>query len=205
MRSDAQYKRDQLIELANEKYVIHLSSCLLVRSNAHIKTSRWSDSKAKTAAYLTWPDARLRAYLRERGISEAALPTSRPGLLREYPFFQYRRCKHELINHTEETRIRWVESHQHAETIFQKIKELVNSGLYKAEDVISHIMSLLKGDLDSVTHHAGSAYDATKHKAEEGVNKVKERAGSAEGWTGEKVEAAGDKVKASGQKLQGEL
>ena len=35
------------------------------------------------AEYLVWPDARLRAYLREHGVSEAHLPGDRPGLLRE--------------------------------------------------------------------------------------------------------------------------
>jgi hypothetical protein len=43
---------------------------------------RYHDASARTASYVVWPDARLRAYLRERGVSEAALPTNRPGLLR---------------------------------------------------------------------------------------------------------------------------
>lgn len=63
LRTDAQVKRDELVKSINEK---------------------WTDVSTRTAAYLTWPDARLRAYLRARGISEAALPTSRPGLLREF-------------------------------------------------------------------------------------------------------------------------
>jgi len=63
LRSDAQVKRDQLVNLMSEKY--HTVS-------------------DKTAAYLTWPDARLRAYLRERGVSENLVPTTRPGLLREF-------------------------------------------------------------------------------------------------------------------------
>ncbi|KAL0952405.1 hypothetical protein HGRIS_006680 [Hohenbuehelia grisea] len=62
MRSNAQVKRDELIKSINEKYTA---------------------ASARSAAYLTWPDARLRAYLRERGLPEDALPTSRPGLLRE--------------------------------------------------------------------------------------------------------------------------
>lgn len=45
--------------------------------------AKYSEANARTAAYLTWPDARLRAYLRNQGISEDALPTSRPGLLRK--------------------------------------------------------------------------------------------------------------------------
>ncbi|KAF8966874.1 hypothetical protein BDZ97DRAFT_1805672, partial [Flammula alnicola] len=96
IRSDAQYKRDKLVKLANEKF---------------------SDQQAKTAAYLIWPDARLRAYLREKGISEEYLPGTRPGLLQE-------------------TRIRWIQTQTRAETLFAKIKEIVNSGIYKAEDVL---------------------------------------------------------------------
>ena len=45
--------------------------------------ARYNDQKAKVAEYLTWPDARLRAYLREHGVSEEYLPGDRPGLLRE--------------------------------------------------------------------------------------------------------------------------
>jgi hypothetical protein len=36
------------------------------------------------ATYLTWPDARLRAYLREQGVSEDYIPGDRPGLLRTF-------------------------------------------------------------------------------------------------------------------------
>lgn len=63
LRTDAQVKRDELVKLMNSKY---------------------TDTTARTGAYLKWPDARLRAYLREHGVSEAALPTSRPGLLRKF-------------------------------------------------------------------------------------------------------------------------
>lgn len=43
---------------------------------------RWNDASARTAAYLTWPDARLRAYLRERGLDDSKIPGTRTGLLR---------------------------------------------------------------------------------------------------------------------------
>ena len=43
---------------------------------------RYNDQHAKLAAYLTWPDARLRAYLREKGVSEEYIPGDRPNLLR---------------------------------------------------------------------------------------------------------------------------
>lgn len=39
----------------------------------------------RTASYLSWPDARLRAFLRNNGVSDASLPTTREELLREYP------------------------------------------------------------------------------------------------------------------------
>ncbi|KAF9478563.1 hypothetical protein BDN70DRAFT_879790 [Pholiota conissans] len=167
MRSDAQYKRDELIKLANEK---------------------WSDEKAKLAEYLTWPDARLRAFLRQSGIPEEHLPTSRPGLLQE-------------------TRIRWVQAHGRAENIFAKIKELVNSGIYKADEVLTKIMNLLKGDLDDglTSLKSTEAYDAATHKAEQAKAGVKDGKANAEDWVGEKVESAGDKVKTAGRKLQGEL
>ncbi|ELU37734.1 Ish1 domain-containing protein [Rhizoctonia solani AG-1 IA] len=60
MRSDAQAKRDELVDLMNRKY---------------------SDAHHKTADYLTWPDARLRAYLRAHGVDESQIPATRPGLL----------------------------------------------------------------------------------------------------------------------------
>lgn len=45
---------------------------------------RYNDVWAKTAAYLAWPDARLRAYLREHGVDETQLPGTRTGLLRTW-------------------------------------------------------------------------------------------------------------------------
>jgi hypothetical protein len=69
LKSDAQAKRDELIKLMNSKY---------------------NDASARMASYLVWPDARLRAYLRERGLSEDALPTGRPNLLRERSILLFR-------------------------------------------------------------------------------------------------------------------
>lgn len=45
--------------------------------------TRYTDVMNRTAAYLTWPDARLRAFLREHGVDDNKLPGSRTGLLRE--------------------------------------------------------------------------------------------------------------------------
>jgi hypothetical protein len=76
LRSGAQVKRDELVKAINDKY---------------------KDTSTRTAAYLTWPDARLRAYLRERGVSERALPTSRPGLLRAF-FIVLHNCYRGVID-----------------------------------------------------------------------------------------------------------
>lgn len=62
LRSDAQVKRDELYKLMNDKY---------------------TDVASTTASYLTWPDARLRAYLRSNGVDDKYVPTTRPGLLQE--------------------------------------------------------------------------------------------------------------------------
>jgi hypothetical protein len=89
--------------------------------------------------------------------------------------------------------------------MFAKIKDIVNSGIYKADEVVSKIMNLLKGDLDAALHKPVEAYDASLHKGEEVKDSAKEKLDHAESWVGEKIETAGDKVKTTGQKLQGEL
>lgn len=86
-----------------------------------------------------WPDARLRAYLRERGISEDALPTDRPGLLRESDAFSPQFC---LTVYAEETRIRWVQTTTWAENIFSRLKEIINNSVEAAEDKIARILEV---------------------------------------------------------------
>lgn len=44
---------------------------------------RYTDVMSRTAAYLAWPDARLRAFLREHDVDDSKLPGSRTSLLRE--------------------------------------------------------------------------------------------------------------------------
>ena len=79
IRSDAQVKRDELIKLANEKY-----ACCFKSLNQDSFFSRYNDQNVRLATYLTWPDARLRAYLREQGVSEDYIPGDRPSLLRTF-------------------------------------------------------------------------------------------------------------------------
>lgn len=81
IKSDVQKTRDELVALMSDKYVWVISS-FLSRMLTGGLWDRYNDYSSRTAPYLVWPDARLRAYLRENNISEDALPTSRPGLLR---------------------------------------------------------------------------------------------------------------------------
>lgn len=62
IKSDFQAKRDEYISLAQK----HGSS--------------WADS---TKEYINWSDARLKAYLRQTGLSLEKTPTTRDGLMRE--------------------------------------------------------------------------------------------------------------------------
>lgn len=112
MRSDSLVKRNELVKTTNDNY---------------------TDASACTAAYLTWADARLRAYLRERGVSKKALPTSRPGLLQEI-------------------RIRWVQMANSA--MYNTIRGMINSGVVSAEDMLSHILELLSGTADQSKEYA---------------------------------------------------
>ncbi|KAF8900184.1 hypothetical protein CPB84DRAFT_1815495 [Gymnopilus junonius] len=169
MRSDAQVKRDELIKLANEK---------------------WDDQVARTSAYLTWPDARLRAYLRDHGIDDSAIPEPRPILLQE-------------------VRVRWVQTKSRAETIYDRIKEMVNSGIYRAEDVLHHVLALLnggweetKGKVEGTKRSGEQAWDDAKKKASGDYEK-------AANWASDSAEdarqKAGEKIKVTGQKVKGEL
>jgi len=87
---------------------------------------RYKDYGSRSAVYLTWPDARLRAYLRTHGISEEGLPTTRPGLLQE-------------------TRIRYVQTTNSAQAFLNRIRDLVNSGVELTEEKIHQVLNLLTG------------------------------------------------------------
>ncbi|KAH9920849.1 uncharacterized protein BXZ73DRAFT_91875 [Epithele typhae] len=126
LRSDAQKKRDELVKLMNDKY-----------TQVH----------ARSAAYLTWPDARLRAYLRENGISDAALPTSRPGLLQE-------------------VRVRWVEASWRASSLWRTVMDYFDSGVEIAEDKLGMILEILSGGVEG-------AKDGARDKQQKYESKTK--------------------------------
>lgn len=87
---------------------------------------RHKDYNGRSAAYLTWPDARLRAYLRTHGLPEDNVPTSRPGLLQE-------------------TRIRYVQTTNSAQAFINRIRDLMNSGVELTEEKIHQVLNLLTG------------------------------------------------------------
>lgn len=166
LRTDAQVKRDKLVKLADEK---------------------WNEERARAQAYLTWPDARLRAYLREQGVNEKHIPGDRPGLLQE-------------------TRIRWVMTQSRAEKLFQKIKDLVNSGVYKTEDALLRLVHLLgtgweeakektSETYDEVMSRGSREYHEAKRHGEEGWDEMKRKASSDAEWVREQAEEKKEKLK----------
>ncbi|KAE9396091.1 hypothetical protein BT96DRAFT_922351 [Gymnopus androsaceus JB14] len=136
LRSDAEAKRDDTIALFKEKYST-VSSAL----------------SSYTAPYLTWPDARLRAYLRESGISEGMLPTSRPGLLQE-------------------VRIRWVQSSSSAERMLNRLKEILDENVVTpVEDQMAKVWEVLRGTSGDAQEYAGDKYDDAQAAFGQGKHK----------------------------------
>ncbi|KAF9517416.1 hypothetical protein BS47DRAFT_1359684 [Hydnum rufescens UP504] len=132
LRSDAQVKRDELVKLMNDKYI---------------------DMSARTASYLTWPDARLRAYLREHGVDDAYVPTSRPDLLHE-------------------VRIRWIQTNNHVETLIQALRDKISSGIELAEEQLNVILETLTGTGESIKRRASDHGDCACEKVKEASERV---------------------------------
>ncbi|KAG8685591.1 hypothetical protein FRC09_014656, partial [Ceratobasidium sp. 395] len=124
LKTESQAKRDELVKLMNKKY---------------------TDTNAKTAEYLTWPDARLRAYLRSNGVDDSMVPTTRPGLLHE-------------------TRIRWVQTTNTVESMLANIRSTMNGGVEWSEEKLSAILNILGGQKAAAEKkaHEGSKYAGNK-------------------------------------------
>jgi len=165
IKSDAQIQREKLVKLIDDNYVNAQDTLFDAWSDSQMREwlvehgaknvpskrdqlvklmqSKYDDASGASAAYLTWPDARLRAYLRNHGLDESALPTSRPSLLQE-------------------TRIRWVQ----AQTTFERIREIVNSGVEATEEKLSRVLEMLTGGGEK-------AKDGAKAGAKKGKENVK--------------------------------
>ncbi|KAJ3477437.1 hypothetical protein NLI96_g10462 [Meripilus lineatus] len=150
--------RDELVALMSDKYVWVISS-FLSRMLTGGLWDRYNDYSSRTAPYLVWPDARLRAYLRENNISEDALPTSRPGLLQE-------------------VRIRWVQTSHRADATFARILEVINNSVTAAEEKIGMILDMLTGHMESAKHRGQGAYEQGRDYADEKYYEGKEYATS---------------------------
>ncbi|EJD43062.1 hypothetical protein AURDEDRAFT_152708 [Auricularia subglabra TFB-10046 SS5] len=122
MRSDAQVKRDEMIKLMQTKY---------------------NDAHGRVAAYLTWPDARLRAYLRNHGITEAQIPKTRADLLHE-------------------VRIRWVQTQWASESLYTRIKDTIASGVGTAEEKLGKVLDILSGAKHDVGNAGAKATERAK-------------------------------------------
>ncbi|CAE6485653.1 unnamed protein product [Rhizoctonia solani] len=127
LRSDAQVKRDELVDLMNRKYnAVH----------------------TKTADYLTWPDARLRAYLRAHGVDDSQVPATRPGLLHE-------------------TRVRWVQTTNAVENFILGVKQSVGGGVAWTEAKLNAILNILGGHKQTAERKAGEAGHYANQKADQ--------------------------------------
>ncbi|KAG9029930.1 hypothetical protein FRB95_004726 [Tulasnella sp. JGI-2019a] len=129
---DAQeVKRDQLIKLMNDKY---------------------NDLGARTSEYLTWPDARLRAYLRSNGVDDTKIvPGARPTLLQE-------------------VRIRYHQANNRVDQLMASIRDTINAGVGSAEAKLTQIMDMIKGGSDAATNYAAQGTDAAKASAASGAS-----------------------------------
>ncbi|KAJ6554568.1 hypothetical protein B0H19DRAFT_1071938 [Mycena capillaripes] len=171
IKSDAQIQREKLVKLIEDNYVNAQDTLWEAWSDSQMREwliehgektvpakrdqlvklmqSKYSSAADSTAAYLTWPDARMRAYLRNHSIDESALPTTRPGLLQE-------------------TRIRWVQT----QTTFARIRDFVNSGVEATEETLAHVMNLIMGEGEKAKSDAKIA----KEKANKGKENIKMKA-----------------------------
>ncbi|EIN05924.1 hypothetical protein PUNSTDRAFT_54757 [Punctularia strigosozonata HHB-11173 SS5] len=158
LRTDAQKSRDELIRLMNQKY---------------------DNASTRTADYLVWPDARLRAYLRNRGLSEGALPTSRPGLLQE-------------------VRIRWVQTNSRVEALYEKIRENLYSGVELAEEKLGQILSVLTGSAHSAASSASSAGASATGKVAASASSASAKAAASASSASLKAAASASSASAKG-------
>ncbi|KAJ7724945.1 hypothetical protein DFH07DRAFT_897090 [Mycena maculata] len=175
VKSDAQVKREKLVKFMEDNYLNAKDTIFSAWSDSQMREwlvehgatnvpakreelvklmqSKYNDAAGANAEYLVWSDARLRAYLRNRGIDESALPTSRPGLLQE-------------------TRIRWVQ----AQTTFERIREIVNSGVEATEEKLGRVLEMLAGEGEKAKAGAKARAKKGKDEAKKGKENVQGKA-----------------------------
>jgi hypothetical protein len=121
----------------------------------------------------------------------------------------------------EETRIRWIQVQNHAEAALNRIRDIVNEGVYKTEEGLGRIWSILTGTWNETKEQAAekaqegySAYKMATENVEESVydeaashiQREKESVVSkAEEGASQARQTAGETMKWGGEKLKGEL
>ncbi|KAF8064088.1 hypothetical protein FPV67DRAFT_1420244 [Lyophyllum atratum] len=221
LKSDAEVKREKLMKMMQDNYlkakstlfsawtdsqirdylvkhkILDDRSAAQMKRDDLVKLIAEKYHSAVTPAYLAWPDARLRAYLRQHNISEDKLPTSRPGLLQE-------------------TRIRWVQTQNNAESLWEKVKDSVGSVEESIEERLANIWNILKGNYGQGEKIVEEKYNDGKEKGYEAKKEAGRRYSDAEKKYEQEKERAyekgqdarehvGEKVKVGGQKMKGEL
>lgn len=108
---------------------------------------------------------------------------------------------------TEETRIRWIQTQNSAEVLFTKIKEVVNSGVYRAEEALHRLLNLLMGGWED-GKDKDPAHEDAKSECEE-TKKSEDAFETATKWADDVVdkgrEKLSEKVKVGEKKMKGEL
>ncbi|KAF8515707.1 hypothetical protein BU17DRAFT_51433 [Hysterangium stoloniferum] len=105
LRSDAQVKRDELVKLFNDKY---------------------NYASTQVYEYITWPDARLRVFLRNHGVSDSSIPWDRQELL------------HEVRHH-------YTRTYSSAGGILSRILSSVYNGIELVERKVGQFLSAMSG------------------------------------------------------------
>ncbi|KAJ4465415.1 hypothetical protein C8J55DRAFT_482114 [Lentinula edodes] len=122
MRSDAQVKRDELISTFYNKY---------------------SAASAAIAPYFVWPDARLRAYLREHSLFSSASSHFPSSPSSSQQTFSLPKSRSELLK---ETRIKWVQTTSTAEGIVNRLKEILDDNVIGPVEVqLAKVWQVLGG------------------------------------------------------------
>ncbi|KAF5390864.1 hypothetical protein D9757_004490 [Collybiopsis confluens] len=142
MRSDAQVKRDELVRLFKNKYFA---------------------AAATISPYFVWPDARLRAYLREHSLFNSISSPFSSSSSSSQQTFSLPKTRSELL---QETRIKWVQTTTAADRIVNRIKEIVNNNLISpVEDQLNRVWEVLLGTKKDTEDYAEEKYTKGKVNA----------------------------------------
>ena len=111
----------------------------------------------------------------------------------------------------EETRIRWVQTQNYADSLLDKVK-----GIYSSDDVIGHLLNVFGINWQKRKAQAGEQCECVrrtgekhcehmKDRGEKQWEEVKRRGSEGSEKAGNVKEKVGEKVKGEGQKIKGEL